>query len=297
MTNTTQGWSRAPRRRVVAALVGAAALAGTLVASAGPASAEIPGHVIVDERSASTNGPSATITAECPVGTELIGVGGSVSAASGVVIRSITPDLGDEEVVVAAHETPAGSPTSWRVSAKAVCSSPGAIPDRYLVEETGTASGGDTYEGAIADCDAGDRTLGLGFRSTAPAGRVMPMTLLPTEDSAQAVLHEDRAGLTTSWDATTVAICGGGVSAFVDWNQSPSPTSTSDTTTCDAGDTIVGGGAVIVHPTGGTGYFAVSNVSPGQYGGQDFVTASLREMAATAAVPEVYAYAICADLI
>jgi hypothetical protein len=297
MTNVTRGWSDAPRRRWTAVLAGAVTLAGALlVGGAAPASAEVPGHQMVEVRGAYTSGPSQTVTAECPPGKELIGVGASVSG-NGVVIRSITPDLVDEEVVVSASETPTGAPFDWRATAEAVCASAGTIPDRYLVEETDTVSANETYAGAIADCDAGDRTLGLGFRSSAPAGRVMPASMLPTEDSAQAVLHEDVAGLASAWNATTVALCGGGVSAFIDWHQSPSPTSTSDTMTCDSGTTVVGGGGLVVHPTSSTGYFAISSVNPGRAAGFDLVTTNGREMTPTASVPEVYAYAICADLV
>jgi hypothetical protein len=289
-------------RRWVAVVAVVAGLAGTMtVAHAAPAAADVPDHQIVRQTSSSISTSPRSITVFCPVGKDLIGTGGRVIGGGGnVLLESIVPDLDTDGVVVSARENLAGTTSNWSVEAVAVCADDGSVPGMYLVDNDDTSSSGaDQQASTRANCDEGDRALGVGFEFSGAAGRLHLTTLMPTEGSVLAVGHEDAAGTTASWDVTVFGICAplSDSQVHVDSNTSDSSSGSHSTAaSCPADFNVTSGGGT-VYESGSSGHVTLYSFYPSSFGGIDYaMQSSLEPPPGTTANSSLYSYVVCADL-
>jgi hypothetical protein len=287
-------------RRWAAAVAVVAGLTGALTAvPAAPAAADVPDHEIVSHPSTVSSNLTRSTTAECSPDKELVGMGGNVSGGSDVLLESIVPDLGTESVTVSGRETPAGTTSDWSVRAIAVCADEGSVPGRYLADDVESSVPGLPTAAALADCDPGDRALGVGFEFSGAAGRLHLTTLMPTEDSMLAVGQEDAAGTTASWDVTVIGLCAPLSDTQVYWEASAASTTSgpkSALVICPDDFRVTSGGGYVLDESGATGHLTLMSVKPATYLDTDFGSAQIREATPTAADSSLYAYVVCLDL-
>lgn len=277
-------------------------VAGALVVIDGaPVRADVPDHEIVREYSGVNSNPSRSKTATCPSNKDLIGTGGAVSGGNGnVLLESIVPDLATDSVTVSAHESPAGTTNNWSVRAMAVCADAGSVPGRYLVEADTSDIAGSPSTAAYAECDEGDRALGVGFVLDGPDGRLHLTGVMPTEDTVLAIGEEDAAGTTTSWDVMAIALCAQLFDSQVHWGESASRSYSGtqfETTVCPTDFDVTTGGAVVVDESGAHGDLAIYYISPEEYQGSQYaLQSSLETPPRTTATSTLHSYVVCADL-
>ena len=154
-------------------LVATGAVAG-LLALAGTASASVPSAQRVDSLPSATNSvPNKTVTATCPAGKQVTGVGGELTGGFGEVsMNRIEPDAALKSVTVRAEEVGGNSGRQWSVQAYAMCANTIAGSQRVSVSRFVT--GVNSEATARAQCPAGQRLLGAGGAvDQSTAGRVI----------------------------------------------------------------------------------------------------------------------------
>jgi hypothetical protein len=179
---------------------------------------DVPGLEWVDARSP-YNSVDKSVTATCPSGKKLVGVGATAEDAGGnVLITGITPKNGGpgvaaDSVTVTAHEEAPFS-DSWLVSAFAACADPLAGQ-----EVVATATGHDSADPKAfsAGCDNGQVATGGSaaiLASPAAIGNVLIDDLnpnnvgsgtAPTMTSATAYVEDSPAGAT--WTLKLYSLC------------------------------------------------------------------------------------------
>jgi hypothetical protein len=161
----------------------------------------LPGQVRVPMNSAN-NSRNKSVTANCPTGTNVIGVGSQTSGPSlgNVITDRIAPNAGLTSVTVSAKED--GTFTkNWVLTAYAIC----ADPPPGLIEIAGsTVSSANKVE--TVTCPAGTVAIGSGARVTGARDDAMFAALLPAGATSGATgVEEDPTA--RNWALTTLGIC------------------------------------------------------------------------------------------
>jgi hypothetical protein len=263
------------RNRLRLVAVALLTMAGILVAAA-PASAAVPGLSYVTAFSVTDSTVYKSITADCPAGLRVIGLGFWLEGAPGAVVlddfipnaTSVTVGAGE---IVGPGEPSDGTTQSWRVGATAVCAV--APPGLEIVTDvTGTESGGVPYAEATATCPSGKSLLGAGANLNQGFGQISINTLAITSGSVRGVAVPDEDGFSGTWSMKVYAICATPIpglhifSAFADFFGA---SATSIKAACPEGTRAIGSGwdlngvrdelAIDVYIADGTGvslYFA-----------------------------------------
>ena len=207
-----------------------------------------------------SNSAAKSVTATCPSGKRLIGLGGETAGGSGqVVLDVIRPNQGLTAAVVTAREDQNGFAGNWTVSAYAVCAVAPQGLQRVSAARQVTANEPDI----VADCPAGKGLLGVGGEASGGSGQVaietyaLPGTGEPTRGVARG--FEDQDGYTPAWTLTAYAICANSAQRVDNTSPFDSVGSKGVALACPAGKLATGGGAEI---TGGLGQVMLDDIVP-----------------------------------
>lgn len=167
----------------------------------------LPGLQRVQAISATDSQNTKSVTANCPVGKQLVGAGGEITGGLGqVVIDDVRPNSLLTSVTVTGFEDVNGTASSWLVDAYAICANP--LPGLQLAT---TSSPTNTMGKRInASCPAGTRLLNAAGEITGGLGRVGMIEMAPpnplTESTNVAAIQMD-SGPAVSWSLNAYAIC------------------------------------------------------------------------------------------
>jgi hypothetical protein len=180
-------------------------LVASVLATAGPASAAVPGLVRIVASSPSNSADPKTVTATCPAGKRLVGTGAEITGGLGeVVIDDLRPNPGLTANTVTAYEADPLA-ANWRVTAYAICANPLPGLERRTAS---SASNSVDPKAATATCPSGKRLTGLGGEITGGLGEVVLDDLRPNAGlTASTVTAYEEDPLATSWRVTAYAIC------------------------------------------------------------------------------------------
>ncbi len=171
------------------------------------------GHVVVAASSPMTSPATATVTATCPAGLQVLGTGGSVGPGRGtVVLTGVVPSpvAGPASVSVTGAEVQGGFAGTWNVTAWAICAAP--TPGATTVV-TISASNSASPKTQFANCPTTRPVHGIGFQfGGAGVGEIflniaIPNPLLPVGTNVPVVASEDQSGVAGNWSVSTYAIC------------------------------------------------------------------------------------------
>jgi hypothetical protein len=150
-----------------------------------------------------------SVTATCPAGTRVLGVGGGVLAGDGEVVLDdlrIGADLSD--VRVTGTEDGDGFAGQWRVQAQAICAAPQAGQQRVQATSATDSTGS---KRVLVRCPLGRQAHGIGAEMTGAQGQVRIRSLHPEKYSGgrgvEVVANEDLDGFSGSWSLTVYAVC------------------------------------------------------------------------------------------
>jgi len=189
----------------------ALAAAATLLSAAGlaaSASAAVPGLELV---SGAVNKPFTGLGLQCPVGKEVIGVGGFVGDGDSGQVKLITLwPASFSSVAVDTSTDQDGFAGFWSVGATATCADP--LPGREVRRTIVPHTAADPRSDAIgrAGCSPHKRVVGMAARLSGVRGQVALTTLTHIDIGdgqvlAQAV--EDQDGFAGDWQLEVLAIC------------------------------------------------------------------------------------------
>ncbi|HEX8629199.1 MAG TPA: hypothetical protein VF755_13630 [Catenuloplanes sp.] len=259
-------YSKGPLGRAWVLLLAAA---GTLAATAGPASAAVPGIVRVSAASATDSADFKSVTVTCPVGKQLIGTGYEVSGATGeVVVDDFRPNGGaaaaPTSVFVGAYEEDPLA-ASWTLTAYAICANP--LPGLVRISVTGALNSTD-FHSTTAACPAGKTLTGSGFEVNGATGEAVVDDFQPNGSALAAPTsvsvgaYEADPDYLPNWSLTAYAICANPLPGLV--RASIADPATSDdfhsaSTVCPAGKVLTGTGFQL---TGATGEATVDDLRP-----------------------------------
>jgi hypothetical protein len=159
---------------------------------------------LVQAESTATAGNVATAVAACPFGQQLMGVGATVLDGKAVAIQKIVPNLVTNTVEVVGRYVGLEPIFQFGVQATAVCA--WGLPKPYLAQASSSSVTGQRLT-STAQCNAGDKALGVGFDLTGATGNMLLTDLLPTGSQASVTLEESIAGMGVGAQLTTSAIC------------------------------------------------------------------------------------------
>ena len=234
-------------------LVAAVLAAAVTFAEAAPAGAAMTGLVRLSPFTASTSENAKTLTATCPLGTKVVGVGGDTTPGNGSVLLDILrPSASLTTVSVHANEDQAGTAADWYLQAYAIC----AHEPNGLELVTATSPSSSSNKSVTATCPSGKRLLGSGAELTGARGQVILDGLMPNPGlTAVAVnaLEDEGAGTAQSWSVTAYAICAdpvAGLQRIVITGQSSSTGNRVVSAPCPSGKSVIGMGGTINSPNG-----------------------------------------------
>ncbi|GAA1818922.1 hypothetical protein GCM10009682_44550 [Luedemannella flava] len=279
------------RRAIGAAAVVVLGATGVVLGVAAPAHAAIPGHEFVSNGSgwSSSSVKSAVVT--CPAGKNVIGTGWSIGTTSNDIhVAEVRPTA--TTVTVVAYEDQDGYTGDWSVTAEAVCADP--LSGWEIVSATTVATTTAADRVMLAVCSAGKQVLGAAGEVVGGGGQVLLDGVVPYTNSVAVSGHTDGWGSTNIWNLRAYAICADpvpGHQIVLDY----SGTTTADksnTASCPAGTSALGGGAVVIP---NDGKVSIRSMSPGAYAGTHFVsTYGMEDDLGWSTYWRVDAYAICA---
>ena len=226
-------------RGIILALLTAAF---TVLPTPTPAQATFTGLDRVTPFTATTSDPK-TLTAACPAGKQVIGMGGDTTGANGrVLIDRIRPNAGLTSVSLHANEDRTGTAASWYLQAFIVCAP--APAGLELIAST-TASSSASAKSVVATCPSGKSLLGAGFEISGAAKKVLIGGLTPsgTLDNVTVVAAEDESGTTASWSLTAYATCApapAGLQRVVATGPSDSTSPKVTSASCPTGKSVIG---------------------------------------------------------
>jgi hypothetical protein len=157
-----------------------------------------------------SNSENKAITASCPSGRTLVGVGGLVNRTDGTVaLNKFFPSATMTSLNVGAAEMGNGTSSSWVVTAEAICArvSAGLVVRRVTVIKD---SGSGRVLGATPICTSGEQVIGGAGDVFGPANAVALFSMLPTDDVLSRFNTtgvEIGSGTTGSWRVTGTAFC------------------------------------------------------------------------------------------
>jgi hypothetical protein len=185
-----------------------------------------------------TDSSNKTVTATCPAGTRLTGVGGELAGGGGeVVLDGLFPSPALTRVEVLASEDDDGTAGNWSVRAFAICA---AASERVVAMSENDS---DRLKQVSADCPADKMGFpGVGADITGGAGQVRISRLGAGVEGAFVEAVEDDSGQPNSWFLRGYSICTtpfGGTS-FQSISPSDSSSNKSATVTCPSGRRVLG---------------------------------------------------------
>jgi hypothetical protein len=244
------------RRLVGGGIVIAGLVAGHTLAAT-PAGA-VPGLTRVTKSTVSNSNTVKRVDAVCPVGTRVVGGGGTVVNGGGqVVIERLEPQhtaTGDR-FVVAAREDQTGFAGAWRLIAFALCANP--LPGQQITSNA-LAATSDSLQSELAFCPSGQTQIGYGGRVDNGAGQVHVTELFdffgPPVGVTFLCAREDANGYAGTWGLTPFAVCvdAASVSGFVSV-AALSPTNSenkSAVVSCPAGTKVHSAGGALLSGSG-----------------------------------------------
>lgn len=171
-----------------------------------------PGYAIVTAVSPMGSPVTASVTATCPAGLQVLGTGGSVFPGRGVsVLTAVMPNaaVAPTAVITAGAETP-GFTGNWNVQSWAICAAPVAGHTVVITTSVANSTSPKTQTSA---CPAGRPVHGVGFQ-TAGSGvgeifvnAAFPNPTAPVGTSVPVTASEDQGGVVGFWAIRTFAIC------------------------------------------------------------------------------------------
>jgi len=288
------GWAR---RAAVVVMASTAALGGAAAVGAQPAQA-VSSLTSVVLTSANNSTSPKTITASCPSGRQVYGIGYATFFGNGLVtMDDVRPNAALTSVTFTAYENGATS-LNWQLYGSLRCG-----PANGLRVVTANSSSNSTSpKTALATCPSSTRLYGLGGEITGGVGNVVFDDMVPnsTLTSASVVAYEDAdLTVTSNWSISAYAICGPAAATMVRVVE----TSTSDSTTskasapddCPAGTRIHGAGAAISGATGQAVLTGNTITPPILAGDAGHATANASENGAFSGSWSVTSYEICAS--
>jgi hypothetical protein len=151
-----------------------------------------------------------SITAFCPSGRTLVGVGGSVNRTDGTVaLNKFFPSATMVSLNVGAAEMGSGTSSSWTVTAEAICAKVGGVTSLRrvtVVKDSGTGK----VLGATPLCTSSEQVIGGAGDVAGPANVLALFSMLPTDDVLSRFNTtgvEIGSGTTGSWRVTGTAFC------------------------------------------------------------------------------------------
>ena len=200
----------------------------------------IPGLERLAVTSASTSA-NKSVTATCPAGKALLGVGGEIAGGAGqVALREMIPGGGNGATATGAEDEN-GFAGSWSVTAYAICANPVAGLERMV-----SVSGPSSVDKEItATCSAGKQVLSIGGGVSGGAGMLIEdMRPNSALTNATVVGVEDEDGTNFFWSVQAYAICAATAQRVTASNTTATVPKTK-TATCPAGTTVTGGGGEV----------------------------------------------------
>lgn len=239
----------------------AAAAAAVLLGGAPPAHA-VAAPTVVSVTVAAGALANASAIAACPPGLNLVGAGGRIAGAAGLVtMTDVIPSVAGNFVTVNGNEAGAGTGVAWAVEAVAICD-----PTIAGVVRVSTVSplNGVATKAVTSFCPANTSLTGLGYELRGAGGDVFPDDLVPAVNSAL-VTAFDNGGAVGNWSVESYALCApvpaGAVPAIqtATTGLNANPAKTIDTPICAAPNRTVGVGAQM---TGALGNAILTEMVP-----------------------------------
>src|SRR5262245_29701582 len=187
-------------RRTAIFAAAAVLAAGAVQLTGVPTASALPGLVTVNATSATDSTSSRTVVVRCPAGKNISGVGAAVNGGGGeVVLTGYYPIHGNPDSARAtANEDADGYSGNWSLTVYAICVT--ADPSMTIVTGTSlTDSAGN--KGAVANCPAGEETIGMGGAISGGVGQVFLTDVYPGTGltASHAFGLEADAGYNGSW--------------------------------------------------------------------------------------------------
>lgn len=189
------------------------------------------------------NSASKSVTASCPAGKRVLGVGADLNTFVGqVLLDDIRPNGGLTSVTVNALEDETGNSTNWSVTAYAVC----AQPVQGLIRVSSTSALDSTTSRVVsAPCPAGRQLTGAGGDINTFNGQVVLDASFPDPGATAAgfAAFEDDNGNASPWSLTAYGICADTAQRVVGQGNNNGNTFAAAEVTCPAGTRATGAGA------------------------------------------------------
>jgi hypothetical protein len=251
--------------------------------------APVAGIQRVAATSSTSSSSTKQVSANCPVGKQVVGAGAELGGGRGeVVLDDLAVDSGQQSVVVTGLEDEDGTSANWFARAFAICA---AASERIVA----TSPIGQFEREVVATCPAGMQVTGGGGDIGAGGGRVLIEAIRP---SATSVTVSDQKFVFASpgafWLLRAYAICATPLPGLAVVSSS-SPTDLNSpksvTAICPSGKRVVGAGGEVVVNGAGTGLVVLDAVA---------AAADLSGVSATAEGGDpdpwsVTAHAVCAN--
>jgi hypothetical protein len=174
------------------------AIAAVLMVMLTPAVAYADGELIEEETSLIDSGSYKMVTASCPDGTVVIGVGGRTRLAGGrAVLIGVVPNAELTEVTAYAQALP-GHVAPWGVTATAMC----AEPEEYEP----VPAYGDGISSAVVTCPKGKVHYSTGYFLGRGLGVQYVNSLVPSVDGVTATVRA--VGTVAPPRVNVIAVCG-----------------------------------------------------------------------------------------
>ena len=170
------------------------------------------GYVVVSASSPVGSPATASVTANCPAGLQVLGTGGTVFPGRGVVLLTAiipSPVVSPTSVTAAGAEIAGGFGGGWNVQAWAICAAPVA---GHVVVVTTSVIDSTSPKTQISNCPAGRPVHGLGFQFGGGTGEILlnaafPNPPAPVGTNVPVVASEDQSGFAGNWGVRSFAIC------------------------------------------------------------------------------------------
>jgi len=249
-----------PRRILTFGAATAAAAAAVLLGGVSPAQA-VANPTVISVVTAAGAAGNASATAVCPAGLNLVGAGGRIAGAAGLVtMTDVIPDVAGNQVTVNGNEAGAGTGAAWAVEAVAICDP--VIVGVVRVAAVSALDGVPTKT-VTAACPVNTSLTGLGYQLRGAGGDVFPDDVVPTLGGATVTAFDNGAGAT--WSVESFALCAPVPAGAVPSIQTDTTglnanaAKTITTPSCPVPDRTVGTGARM---TGATGNAILTQMAP-----------------------------------
>lgn len=149
-----------------------------------------------------------SVTARCPVGTQLTGASGQITGATGNVVMDDLRPNGNPPNGVTVTGAEIDPEASWSATAIALCANP--LPG--LERVSATSASNSSNKSVTATCSAGKKLVGLGGEISGGSGEVVIDDYTPSEFLTSATVTGNEAvdldgAYPSNWTVTAYAIC------------------------------------------------------------------------------------------